>query len=204
MNLKLQEERNKPGSIWKNQIGDVVNEFTVYGRSKRGWTTWTIGAVDKRVKAMIPTALTFINMQKILRYPTLNSTKVWIKLNFSNWYQNMAAWSFALDPYYNENLTKYFDDPVLDKMTDIIVWGDALCCHYRPTMIAGLSLWKILIHIVIDWKVFQNLLLWQRGTNFSLLMTPMHGLMGWKKILGFDCYQIQSMEWVYIHSRHKI
>ena len=35
----------------------------------------------------------------------------------------MAAWSFALDPYYNENLTKYFDDPVLDKMADIIVWG---------------------------------------------------------------------------------
>ena len=32
----------------------------------------------------------------------------------------MAAWSFALDPYYNENLTKYFDDPVLDKMADII------------------------------------------------------------------------------------
>ena len=67
MNLKLQEERNKPGSIWKNQIGDVIDEFTVYGRSKRGWTTWTIGAVDKRVKAMIPTALTFINMRKILR-----------------------------------------------------------------------------------------------------------------------------------------
>ena len=62
----------------------------------------------------------------------MNSTKVRIKLNFSNWYQNMAAWSFALDPYYNENLTKYFDDPVLDKMADIIVWGDALCCHYRP------------------------------------------------------------------------
>lgn len=63
----MQEERNKPGSIWKNQIGDVIDEFTVYGRSKRGWTTWTIGAVDKRVKAMIPTALTFINMRKILR-----------------------------------------------------------------------------------------------------------------------------------------
>ena len=67
VNLKLQEEKNKPGSIWKNQIGDVVDEFTVYGRSKRGWTTWTIGAVDKRVKAMVPTALTFINMRTILR-----------------------------------------------------------------------------------------------------------------------------------------
>ena len=32
----------------------------------------------------------------------------------------MAAWSFALDPYYNENLTKYFDDPVLDKMASVI------------------------------------------------------------------------------------
>ena len=44
----------------------------------------------------------------------------------------MAAWSFALDPYYNENLTKYFDDPVLDKMADIIVRGCALFFLQRP------------------------------------------------------------------------
>ena len=31
-----------------------------------------------------------------------------------------AAWSLAIDLYYNENLTKYFDHPVLDKIADII------------------------------------------------------------------------------------
>ena len=40
--------------------------------------------------------------------------------DFSDWYQNNGAWSFALEPYFSENLTNYFDDPVFDKMASII------------------------------------------------------------------------------------
>jgi PhoPQ-activated pathogenicity-related protein len=32
----------------------AVQKFIVAGASKRGWTTWTTGAVDSRVIAIIP------------------------------------------------------------------------------------------------------------------------------------------------------
>merc|ERR1712021_214618 len=74
------------------------------GASKRGWTTWTIASVDKRVKAAIPMVLDCLNMKQI----------------FSDWFRNMGAWSFALEPYYSENLTNFFDDPRFDKLADVV------------------------------------------------------------------------------------
>ena len=113
--IKIQQEKSKLGSVWRDQFDDVVDEFTVMGASKRGWTTWTIAAVDKRVKAAIPMVLDCLNMKQI----------------FSDWYQNMGAWSFALEPYYSENLTNYFDDPVFDKMAAVI---DPFTYRERLTM----------------------------------------------------------------------
>ena len=43
------------------------------GASKRGWTTWTIGAVDKRVKAMAPLVLDCLNMRAAFRFLFYNS-----------------------------------------------------------------------------------------------------------------------------------
>ncbi len=36
------------------KIGNQVTQFVIAGASKRGWTTWTTGAVDTRVIAIIP------------------------------------------------------------------------------------------------------------------------------------------------------
>ena len=49
INSKIQEERKK-NRQWEEQFAPVIDEFTIMGASKRGWTTWTIAAVDKRVK----------------------------------------------------------------------------------------------------------------------------------------------------------
>jgi PhoPQ-activated pathogenicity-related protein len=41
-----------------------VERFVVAGASKRGWTTWTTAAVDKRVVAFIPLVIDLLNMEK--------------------------------------------------------------------------------------------------------------------------------------------
>lgn len=51
----------------KTEKVDVKN-FVVAGASKRGWTTWLIGAVDPRVKAIIPIVIDALNSQEITRH----------------------------------------------------------------------------------------------------------------------------------------
>ncbi|MHC1766924.1 MAG: PhoPQ-activated pathogenicity-related family protein [Verrucomicrobiia bacterium] len=44
--------------------GEVkVDSFVVAGGSKRGWTTWTTGAVDKRVRAIVPIVIDMLNIE---------------------------------------------------------------------------------------------------------------------------------------------
>ncbi len=45
-----------------------VDQFVVSGGSKRGWTTWLIGATDKRVIAIIPVVIDALNSEAITRH----------------------------------------------------------------------------------------------------------------------------------------
>jgi PhoPQ-activated pathogenicity-related protein len=45
-----------------------VDQFVVSGGSKRGWTTWLVAAVDKRVIAIMPTVIDALNSEAVTRH----------------------------------------------------------------------------------------------------------------------------------------
>jgi PhoPQ-activated pathogenicity-related protein len=53
---------SEAGGKWK------IDGFVVAGGSKRGWTTWLVGVVDKRVKAIIPIVIDALNSEEITRH----------------------------------------------------------------------------------------------------------------------------------------
>ncbi|XP_035694838.1 autocrine proliferation repressor protein A-like isoform X1 [Branchiostoma floridae] len=95
--------------------GNQPEKFMVAGASKRGWTTWTTAAVDKRVFAIAPLVMDLLNMQK----------------NLHHFYRALGGWTFAFDDYYDANITTRLDDPNIEKMAAII---DPLAYKERLTM----------------------------------------------------------------------
>jgi PhoPQ-activated pathogenicity-related protein len=46
----------------------AISQFVVAGASKRGWTTWLIGAVDKRVIGIMPMVIDALNSEEITKH----------------------------------------------------------------------------------------------------------------------------------------
>jgi hypothetical protein len=73
-----------------------LDYYGVAGASKRGWTTWDVGAVDpKRVMAIVPVVLDAINFVAVEHHQ----------------YRSYGCWSYALVDYTDMNITERFDDP---------------------------------------------------------------------------------------------
>ncbi len=59
--------------FFSRERDESIEKFVVTGASKRGWTTWLTGAVDKRVKAICPMVIDTLNFYKQLP----NQIRIW-------------------------------------------------------------------------------------------------------------------------------
>eukprot|EP00331_Platyophrya_macrostoma_P032151 CAMPEP_0176444884 /NCGR_PEP_ID=MMETSP0127-20121128/23338_1 /TAXON_ID=938130 /ORGANISM="Platyophrya macrostoma, Strain WH" /LENGTH=507 /DNA_ID=CAMNT_0017830497 /DNA_START=68 /DNA_END=1591 /DNA_ORIENTATION=+ len=86
-------------SILPTYVLNAPTDFYVAGASKRGWTTWLVGAVEAaakgRVKGIIPIVLDALNLVEFAHRQ----------------YQFFGAWTFALQPYRDVNFTGSLDTP---------------------------------------------------------------------------------------------
>lgn len=81
-----------------------VNTFVVAGGSKRGWTTWTTGAVDTRVVAIIPIVIDMLNMEK----------------SFEHHYRVYGYYAPAVGDYKREGVMEWLGRPEYRQLLKIV------------------------------------------------------------------------------------
>ncbi len=88
-----------------DQAGKVdVKTFVVAGGSKRGWTTWTTAAVDKRVVAIVPMVIDMLNVQE----------------SFDHHYRVYGFFAPAVKDYDERHLMDWNGQPRYLKMLSIV------------------------------------------------------------------------------------
>jgi PhoPQ-activated pathogenicity-related protein len=78
------------------ELGCQLDYYSVAGASKRGWTTWMVGAVDPtRVMAIIPVVLDAINFAEVEHHQ----------------WKSYGGWSWALHDYVEMDIMSRLDSP---------------------------------------------------------------------------------------------
>jgi len=95
--------------------GIEVEKFVVAGGSKRGWTTWLTGAVDKRVVAIIPIVIDVVNVNVSMRH------------HFAAY----GFWAPAVGDYVKHRIMQRMNDP---KLEELYVIEDPFSYRDRLTM----------------------------------------------------------------------
>jgi len=72
---------------------EAVEEFFVAGASKRGWTTWTVAAVDERVMGISPVVIDLLNVVP----------------SFHHHWRCYGEWAPAIDPYKNQGIMNWIN-----------------------------------------------------------------------------------------------
>jgi len=83
--------------------GTAVDKFVVAGASKRGWTAWTVAAVDGRVVAIIPAVIDLLNL----------------KASFEHHYRAYGFWAPAIAEFERSGITEWANTPRFDELMQI-------------------------------------------------------------------------------------
>ncbi len=92
-----------------------VDNFVVAGASKRGWTTWTVTAVDKRVIACVPMVIDLLNVLP----------------SFKHHWSVYGQWAPAIDDYTEMNIMDWLGSKEFDAMLGVV---DPYTYRSRMTM----------------------------------------------------------------------
>jgi PhoPQ-activated pathogenicity-related protein len=93
----------------------VVDQYVVAGGSKRGWTTWLVGAVDKRVVGIAPIVIDILNLEKSMNH-------------------HFSAYGFyapSITDYVEHHLVQKRDHP---RMQELFALVDPYLYRHRLTM----------------------------------------------------------------------
>ncbi len=81
-----------------------IKKFVVAGGSKRGWTTWTTAAVDKRVVAIAPIVIDVLNVKKSLEHH----------------FRAYGFWAPAIGDYVTEGVVNWYETPEFDALMQLV------------------------------------------------------------------------------------
>jgi PhoPQ-activated pathogenicity-related protein len=82
----------------------AIRHFVVCGASKRGWTTWLTGAVDKRVTAIIPVVIDVVNVRACSK----------------NHYEAYGFWAPAIGDYTRHKIHEQADNARYGELLKIV------------------------------------------------------------------------------------
>jgi PhoPQ-activated pathogenicity-related protein len=82
----------------------TVDRFVVAGASKRGWTTWLTGAVDRRVVAIVPIVIDVLNLTDSMRHH----------------YEAYGFWAPAVGDYEHHKIMDRLNSPELAKLLALV------------------------------------------------------------------------------------
>lgn len=112
-------------NVVKEKHGYDIEKFVVAGPSKRGWTTYLVGACDPRVIGIAPQVISMYGFVE----------------NMHHHQRSLGGWSFAFEPYWEEDLTTYLDDPVVDTLYPLFDLKE---------MAANLTMPKLMVKASLD------------------------------------------------------
>jgi PhoPQ-activated pathogenicity-related protein len=84
--------------------GTAVGTFVVAGGSKRGWTTWTTAAVDRRVIGICPIVIDLLNLVP----------------SFDHHYRAYGFFAPAVDDYVNAGIMDWMDTPQFKRLMRLV------------------------------------------------------------------------------------
>jgi PhoPQ-activated pathogenicity-related protein len=84
--------------------GPRIRRFVVAGSSKRGWTTWTTAAADRRVVGIVPIVIDLLN----------------VEASFKHHHDVYGFWAPAIQSYVEMGIPDWFGTPQMRRLREIV------------------------------------------------------------------------------------